>query len=508
MKQLPRVCWTIAAATSEEVLAQARAIAPAADRFVEVRLDYLADPSQSEALIACLRRAHIPVLATLRSALAGGRYAGAVEEQLRILAGAARAGAQIVDVEIESGEQAGANALAAIRRTAGLLVSFHDFRGTPQDLPQVLGRLRAFPADYYKVVPTSNSHADNARILALYEQKPARGHAKTSRPSKLALMAFAMGEDGSATRVLSLAYGAPFTYGAAAGGPMVAPGQLAAAELLNVYRAARISAKTQIYGVLGNPIAHSISPAVQNAGFAAIRRDAVYLPFRVESLDDFLAALPAYRLSGFSVTLPHKEAMARAVNSVDAEAKEVGAINTVVVRGKKLLGYNTDLAGISVPLEKRMKLRNSRVLVAGTGGAARAAVFALARAGARVVVIGRRPEQAAALAELVSGEFLERNALSEEKFDAIVHATPLGMTPDVGSCFFSPGELNAPLLFETVYTPAETRLMEIARHRGMKVIAGLEMFLEQAVRQFELWTGRKAPRAAMERAARTALGQA
>lgn len=508
MRKLPRIFWTIAAPSGEEVLAQARAIGPASERFVEVRLDYLADPSRSAALIACLRRARIPVLATLRSTQAGGHYAGSVEEQLRILKEAARAGAQIVDVEIESAEQAGPGPLAAIRHTAELLLSFHDFQRTPEHLAEVLKRLRVFQADYCKIVPTSTSHADNARILDLYEHKPVRGNAKTARRAKFKLIAFGMGEVGSATRVLSLARGAPFTYAAASNGQTVAPGQLTGGEPLKVYRADRISAKTEVYGVIGNPIAHSISPAVQNAGFAAIRRDAVYLPFRVESLDDFLAAMPAYRLSGFSVTLPHKEAIARAVNSVDAEAKDVGAINTVVVRGKKLLGYNTDLAGISVPLEKRMRLRNSRVLVAGTGGAARAAAFALARAGARVVVVGRRPEPAAALAELINGEFLERNALSDDKFDAIVHATPLGMTPDVGSCFFSPGELNAPLLFETVYTPAETKLVEMARHRGMKVIAGLEMFVEQAVRQFELWTGRSAPRAALERAARHALGQA
>lgn len=505
MRSLPRICWTLAAGTSREVLAAARRIAPAGARFVEVRLDYLADPAESAALISRLRRARIPVLATLRSAAAGGRYEGSLDEQLRILAEAGEAGAEIVDVEVESAERAGRSTLRRIRRAASLMISFHDFQGTPEALPAVLGRLRAFEADYYKVVPASASHRDNASILGLYERGARGGRAGAATRRKAELIAFGMGETGLPTRVLSLARGAPFAYAAVAAEQAVAPGQLTGAELRSGYRADRISAKTMFYGVIGNPVAHSISPAVHNAAFAASRRDAAYLPFRVESLDDFLAVLPAYRLAGFSVTLPHKEAMARSADWVEEAARDAGAINTIVIRGGKLCGYNTDLAGITVPLQKRVRLEGRRVLVAGTGGAARAAVFALARAGARVAVVGRRPEQATALAELVAGESIERNDLSDQRFDAIVHATPLGMTPDAGSCFFSPGELNAPLLLETVYTPVETKLMQMARRRGMKVIPGLEMFLEQAALQFELWTGRRAPRAAMERAAKQAL---
>jgi len=498
------MCWTLAAGTGKEVLARAAKL-EAAGRFVEVRLDYLADPGESAALIGRLRRGRASVLATLRSAAAGGRFQGSLDEQLRILAEAGEAGAEIVDVEVETAERAGAPALRRIRRAAALMISFHDFQGTPEALPAVLGRLRVFPADYYKIVPASVSHRDNAAILGLYGQGARAGRAKSAKPGKAKLIAFGMGEVGMPTRVLSLARGAPFAYVAFAAEHAVAPSQLTGAELRGQYRAGQLSARTAVYGVIGNPVSHSISPAVHNAAFAASRRDAVYLPFRVESFEDFLDALPAYGLGGFSVTLPHKEAMARSADWLEEAARDAGAVNTIVIRGGKLCGYNTDMAGITVPLEKCLTLRGRRVLVAGTGGAARGAAFALARAGARVAVVGRRPEQAAALADLVGGEHIEHNDLSDQRFDAIVHATPLGMAPDAGSCFFSPGELNAPLLFETVYTPAETKLMRMARRRGMKVIPGLEMFLEQAVLQFELWTGRRAPRAAMERAAKKAL---
>ncbi len=496
MARLPKICWSLAPVSVGEALRLACQTKPAAQRFVELRLDYLADPVQAPDAVRLLRRARIPAIATLRCVPAGGMYAGTLEQQLRILEECGRAGAEILDLEIESAERAGRAAVARLRGPARLLVSFHDYRQTPEEPLAALRRLRAFPADFYKVAAVSNRQRDNAALLGLNRAVPGK------------VVAFAMGELGLPTRVLALTCGAPFTYAALSAGQAVAPGQLPGAELLARYRVSRLSARTAVYGVIGNPLAHSISPQVHNAAFVSTRRDAIYLPFRVELLEDFLEALPAFRLSGFSVTIPHKEAIARAADWVEPEAREVGAVNTIVRRGKKLYGYNTDMAGVIVPLEKRLRLRGARVLVAGAGGAARAAAFALARRKARVVVVSRRQEQAVALAEQIGGETVERNSLSGEKFDAIVHATPLGMYPDTESCFFSPGELNAPLLLETVYSPVETRLVQMARRRGVQVIPGLEMFLEQAAGQFELWTRAKAPRAVMARAARQALAEA
>lgn len=501
MKTLPRVCWTIAAERAGEVMAQVRSTPGV--RFVELRADYLLDPDEAPGIIRKLRRMRIEVLVTLRSLAAGGRYAGGLGEQLGLLTAYGGAGAAAVDLEIESAERAGAAPVAALRDQAALVVSFHDFEGTPSPLHIDLARLRRIPADCYKVVTTSHTHADNAAVLELYE--PKRG-ARTTKGRPPKLVAFAMGEVGMPTRVLSIARGAPWSYAALSAGQAVAPGQIPGEEMVSRYRVEQITAKTAFYGVIGNPVAHSISPAVHNAAFAATRRNAVYLPFRVDRLDDFLAALPAYRLAGFSITIPHKEAMAGTAGArLDAVARTAGAVNTVVVRGAKLQCYNTDMAGVTVPLGKRMKLAAARILVAGTGGAARAAAFALAGERARVAIVGRRTELAAALAEAVNGEVVERNSLSGEPFDAIVHATPLGMEPDTESCFFGAGELNAPVLLETVYTPAETKLVRLARERGIEVILGMEMFLEQAVRQFELWTRRKAPRAIMERAVKEAL---
>ena len=496
MQHFPRVCWTLAAATAEEILGCARRIRPPSARFVEVRLDYLADAEQGSQVMQALRRSRIPAIATLRTTRAGGKYPGQPGQQLRILQACAEAGASIVDLEIESAERAGPAAVAELRRLVPLLVSFHDYQQTPESVEAALSRLKAFPADFYKVVTRSWRHGENAALLRL--NAGARGHGK--------VLAFALGEVGVPTRVLSVAWGAPFTYAAFSSDQAVAPGQLTGREFLEHYRLGRLSARTAIYGLIGNPVAHSLSPAVHNAAFAAKGLDAIYLPFRVESSEDFLEALGTYRLSGFSITLPHKEAMARAAGWVDPEARAVGAINTIVRRGRKLLGYNTDVAGLLVPLEKRLRLPGARVLVAGAGGAARAAAFALARRQARVAVVARRPEQAAALAELVGGETVASQALSAERFDAIIHATPLGMYPDTDGCFFTPGTLNTRVVFDTVYNPLETPLVRMARQRRIKVISGLEMFLEQAACQFKLWTGQKPPRTVMQRAALRALG--
>lgn len=486
----------MAAPTVDEMVRRVRQLKPASERFVELRLDHLANPEDSPKAVHSAIRAQARVIATLRSTRAGGNFTGSVAEQLKVLKACAKAGAAIVDLEVESAEEAGKHAVEDMHGRAQLLISFHDFHETLDSLPEELKRLKAFRAGFCKIATMSNSHADNVALLRLNTPgKRAKGG------QSAAVIAFGMGATGLPTRVLSLAHGAPFTYAAYTAAEAVAPGQITGEELRDSYRIKTLSPKTQVYGVIGNPIGHSISPAVHNAAFAAVRRNAVYLPFHVESLDDFLSAVRVYGLSGFSITIPHKEAMARAADWLDPEARDAGAANTVVVRKGKLHCYNTDIAGLIVPMEKRMKLRGARILVAGAGGAARAVAFGLARRKARVIVVGRRPEQAKALAEQVGGESIERNLLSGEEFDAIVHATPLGMYPDTESCFFGPGELNAPLLFETVYNPQETTLVQMARKRRMKVILGLEMFLEQAARQFDLWTGRKAPRAVMARAA-------
>jgi 3-dehydroquinate dehydratase/shikimate dehydrogenase len=234
--------------------------------------------------------------------------------------------------------------------------------------------------------------------------------------------------------------------------------------------------------------------------------DAVYLPFLVSPshLRDFFSMASKLPLSGFSVTIPHKQKIIRYLDAVDPLARRIGAVNTVWRKAGKWRGTNTDAPGITGPLSRLMKLQNSSVLVVGNGGAARSAAFALSDAGSKIALVGRNPDRVRALAKICGAEPLLKDQLANRHFDALVHATPIGMFPHVNECFFN-GNIPAEVVFDMVYNPGETVLLRRATEQGKTAIPGLEMFIEQAVRQFELWTGDSAPRAVMLKAAEEAL---
>jgi 3-dehydroquinate dehydratase/shikimate dehydrogenase len=221
-------------------------------------------------------------------------------------------------------------------------------------------------------------------------------------------------------------------------------------------------------------------------------------------LRDFFTMAAKLPLAGFSVTIPHKQKIIRYLDVVDPLARRIGAVNTVWRKAGKWRGTNTDVAGVTGPLSRLLRLGKSSILIVGNGGAARGAAYALADAGAKITLVGRNAERVRALAKICGAEALGREQLDTRRFDAVVHATPLGMYPQVDECFFN-GSIPADVVFDMVYNPMETLLIKRAREQGKTVIPGLDMFIEQAVRQFEIWTGESAPRPAMEKAAAEAL---
>ncbi|MCX6620307.1 MAG: shikimate dehydrogenase, partial [Acidobacteria bacterium] len=253
---------------------------------------------------------------------------------------------------------------------------------------------------------------------------------------------------------------------------------------------------------------HTISPAVHNRAFQYRRMDAVYLPFLVApaQLRDFLTLAEKLPVAGFSVTIPHKQRILRYLDVVEPLARRIGAVNTVWRKAGKWRGSNTDADAVTTPLGRRIRLAKSSVLVAGNGGAARSAAFALVDAGAKVSIVGRNPDRVRALAKACGAEMLLRDQLGTQSFDALVHATPLGMFPHPEECFFD-DRIPAELVFDMVYNPLETLLLKRAAEQGKTGIPGLEMFVEQALQQFETWTGEAAPRTVMEKAATEALTQ-
>jgi len=482
----------------QKLMEHARREANAGESFFEFRLDYLPAPEQGVAVIRKFLAAHPEccILATCRRHQNHGKFNGSVEDQIRILDAAFDAGARAVDVEIESAENA-IPRLEALRGKGQLMLSYHNYDGTPSP-ESIVRRMLRIPADGYKIVTTARKPSDNARILAITKSHP-----------RTPLVVLAMGEAGFPTRVLAPAWGGLFTYAAPNASEGTASGQVSARVLRHLYRAEKFTRAAKIYGVIADPVRHSISPAVHNRAFQSHRLDAVYLPFLVQSpqLKDFFALADSLPIAGFSVTIPHKQRILRYLDVVDPLARRIGAVNTVWKKAGKWRGANTDADAVTVPLSRKLRLSKSSVLVVGNGGAARSAAYALVGSGARVSIVGRNPDRVRSLARACGAESLLREQVNGRKFDALVHATPLGMFPHPETCFFSDA-LPASLVFDMVYNPLETTLLRNAASQGLTVISGLQMFLEQATRQFEIWTGAPAPRAVMEKAAIEALAPA
>jgi 3-dehydroquinate dehydratase/shikimate dehydrogenase len=478
--------------------------------FVEVRLDALPDPEAGVAGLQafCAEHREVLVLATCRRREGGGGFYGSVEQQLAFLEQYADAGASLVDVELETLQAAAPEYLnrfreALSRTNTEVLVSTHDFAATG-DLQGTLETLRSLGAPLqplvYKVVTTATCLADNLHMLYFLE--------KSSR--EVPIVGMCMGAAGVPSRVLALRAGAVFTFAAADGADGTvqgtAPGQLSARAMRGQHRVHALTTKTKVYGIAGNPVAHSLSPVLHNAGFAAAGIDAVYLPLHTESVDDLWDFVDGLPVSGLSVTMPWKIAVLPHLDAIEPEAAGFGAVNTVVRREDgNCYGANTDLAAIVEPLEAQLPLQGARVLLLGAGGAARAAAFGLQARGAKVAILNRTPSAAETLAR-ESGAIVARSG-ELGGYDIIVNATPAGMLgAAVDELAVDVSALtDARLVFDMVYRPTETPLVRLARARGIPVITGDAMFLHQAAAQWKLWTGSPAPMPTLQHALRQAL---
>jgi 3-dehydroquinate dehydratase/shikimate dehydrogenase len=369
------------------------------------------------------------------------------------------------------------------------MVSFHDFMRT-RSLEAAADRIAVFKPDYVKVVSTARSLADNLAILRLIEDRSLSAH----------VVAIAMGEEGIVSRVLGVRAGAAFTFASFSDGTETAPGQVAVRTLLDMYRVEHLDQATRVFGVAGNPIAHSLSPLMQNTAFRRENVNAVLLPLKVRTLADLLTLTQELPLAGVAVTMPLKQEVLPHLANMDPLTGRIGACNTLRtgVDGK-LYGFNTDVAGIVRPLEKRLRLKGARIAVLGAGGAARAAVFGLVDQGAEVFVVNRTHEHAVTLARQAKAKSLKHELFAKQHFNVLINATPCGMKGAKQTLPIAENELNADLVFDMVYNPLETPLLALARARGIPVIGGVEMFVQQGARQFEIWTGKPAPETEMLR---------
>src|SRR6266404_2303816 len=489
---LPRICAVAAATTAAEMAKLVRS-GLRQTSTVELRLDWLSSDAERARFLRWLGKSQFrnaTFLATCRRREGGGKFSGGVDRELYWLTQAREAGCQWCDLEVETLQKLPGKSVRGYPVPPRVLLSLHDFERTP-DLPRKMNPPANAGVAAVKIAAEARSIHDSIRLLRL------------PRNSKN-FVAAPMGELGLPARILALREGSALAYAPIA--TATAPGQVSLDDMKHLYRAHALTRRTLVYGVVGEPVGHSLSPLMHNTGFVARHMDAVYLPFLVHKVPDFLAAIPEFGVRGFSVTHPHKQAILKYLQECDPLAAEIGAVNTVLVRRNgSLYGCNTDYLGVLRALEKKLRIQGSRVLIFGAGGAARAAAFALVRSGATVAICARREKAARELARAFGGEVVPRAALRTQSFDAILNATPVGMHPHDGVSPLAPGELHCRLVMDMINRPQRTQLLKMAAQKGIATVPGIEMLIAQGVAQWEIWFGKRAPEAPMRRAVLAAL---
>ncbi len=485
--RLPRLCIAVVGADVATMIERAESLVRD-NPFIELRLDYLSQPLAALPKLKTLLEVHpeATFIATCRRAVNGGKFKGSVAAQLAVLRKAADCGFPLVDLELQSAGSMKAAELSDLYDRIGMIISHHNFKST-KGLDDQFAAMTEYPADFYKLVSTATSLHDNVLMMKFLEANSAKHE----------LVGVSMGEQGIISRVLGVRAGSVFTFGAATKGEETAPGQILASELRDIYRIDMVDQATQVYGVVGDPLSHSLSPVMMNSAFRREAVNAVYLALHAKSMKDLMACVRDIPIRGLSVTMPYKQEMVAALENSDPLTRQIGACNTVVRSADgKLYGFNTDVAGIVVPLQQRLSLDGARVLIVGAGGAARAAAFGLKGKGAEVFIVNRTPLKGQTLARQAKVKYIKRADVAKQEFDVIINATPVGMNGSKQSPL-EEKELNAKFVFDLVYNPAETRLVKMARAKNIQVIPGLEMFVQQGARQFEIWTGKPAPVAEM-----------
>jgi len=480
------------------MIAEHRHLVQQGAQLVELRLDYINGDVNLKRLLA---DRPCPAIVTIRRAADGGKW-GKDEETRRLLLRTAIAeGVEYVDLEEDV-----ATSIPRYGPTKRI-ISLHDFRRTPNDLPAIGRRLADLDPDVVKLATMANSPHDNLRMMRLI------------RDSQIPTVGICMGEIGTPSRLLCGRFGAPFSYCTFHHERTLAPGQLSFEQMHKLYQYDRIGPETVVYGVIADPIKHSLSPVVHNAALQHDKADGVYIPFRVprDDLKQFLADCEELGIRGLSVTIPHKEAVLESLTKVDGAIRGIGAANTIVFDGDQRLGYNTDYRAAMNCLEEALGvdgdqpncLAERNALVLGAGGVAKAIVFGLRRRGAQVAIASRTPERAGELARLFDCRVVPWQSRHGTSAEILINCTPIGMHPDVDATPFERHSLKPSMLvFDTVYNPETTLLIKNARSQSCRTVSGLSMFVAQAVRQYKLLTGREIPPEIMRDAVRRTIGPA
>jgi len=450
--------------------------------LVELRLDYINGTVNLKRL---LTDRPSPVIATCRREEDQGKWEGTEQQRQMVLRAAIVEGVDYVDLEEDI-----AGSIPRYGDTKRI-VSMHDFRETPADLDAVYERLAQYDPDFIKIATMAHSPTDNLRMLEMMNR------------ATIPTIGICMGEMGTPSRILSARFGAPFTFATFHHERTLAPGQLSYSQMKSVYNYDRINEDTAVFGVIADPVGHSLSPVIHNAAFKELNLNAVYAPFRVprEDLDAFLADARALGIRGLSVTIPHKEAVIAHANETTDAVYAIGAANTLLLKTGGAKALNTDYSAAIGSLTDSYgshsgdtPLKGRRALMLGAGGVARAIVYGLVEAGAEVVIASRTFSRAEDLAKKMKATAVEWDRRHDVKADIIVNGTPIGMHPNVDESPYDHRYLKTSMtVFDTVYNPGRTLLLKHAREQKCRTVSGVEMFVRQAGEQFKHFTGNDAP---------------
>ncbi len=504
-----KICVPVCVPRASE-LSQAIARAAEVADIIELRLDCLLATELDSAkgiLDSLIGNPEAPIILTMRSSEQGGRVSLDLDQRSQFWATLGAAAENCLkDFELDLAQRYARRADQQVDWSK-VICSHHDFAGVPPNLEQIYESMAATPARILKIAVQADAATDCLPVFRLLDRARREGRE---------MIAIAMGPAGIMTRILGPSRGSFLTYGAVDEESATAPGQLTARELREIYRIHRIDNQTDVVGIIGQPVGHSLSPHIHNAAFAAGGVNAIYVPFEVGDAASFMRRMAHPRtreldwnLRGLSVTAPHKSVLMDQLDWIDPVAREIGAVNTIVAQDDELRGYNTDAPGFIAPLRNAFgSLKGARCAIIGGGGGARAALWALRNEDADVMLFVRDQGKASSVATEFGVDCRQLAGARLNQFEIVINATPLGTRGDCAEQTPATTEQlrGVRLAYDLVYNPTETRFLREARAAGCETLSGLEMLIAQAVEQFKLWTGQDPNTEIMRAAARAAIG--
>lgn len=491
------ICVSIGRTRHKMMLIEIEEAGKQGAELIELRLDFL---TRAVDLKRLLEVKPCPYVATIRRQQDGGRWGRPEPERMMLLRQIIASGKfEWVDLESDIADKI--PRFGATKR----IVSYHNLKEMPKDLEDLHARMQDQDADVVKIAVRVEHPKDNLRVLRL------------SRIARKPTIALGMGDMGIPSRILAGKYGAPFSYAAFNKERGLAPGILSFAEMKHTYHYDRLSFTTDVYAVIGDPIAQSLSPVAHNAAFRKLDMDAIYVPIRVPKSDlaETLDAFSTIPVKGYSVTIPHKEAVLELAQEKEDLAERTRAANTLLWDddGERFAAFNTDCDAALEALRELMReldigssFTGRTVLLLGAGGAARGVAYGLHREGALVIVASRTYDKGLRMAEDIGCRAVDWNARNSVNAEIVINCTPIGMYPQIDEMPVHVSALKPGLMvMDMVYNPETTMLVRQARERGCKVATGVEMFVRQAARQFQLFTSQEPPLEEMRQAVKRVL---